>query len=74
MSTGTSLTTTWTQKGGTITTPVNTARMRVQFINQTNAGWLAVDDPVPAGSTVLGAVVLNLALAINHRPGRYMAV
>ena len=44
VSTGTSLTTTWTQKSGTITTPVNTARMRVQFINQTNAGWLAVDD------------------------------
>ena len=44
VSTGTSLTTTWTQKSGTITTPANTARMRVQFINQTNAGWLAVDD------------------------------
>ena len=24
--------------------------------------------------SVLGAVVLNLTLAINHRPGRYMAV
>ena len=24
--------------------------------------------------SVLGAVVLNMTLAINHRPGRYMAV
>jgi len=24
--------------------------------------------------SVVGAVVLNLSLAINHRPGRYMAV
>jgi hypothetical protein len=24
--------------------------------------------------SVVGAVVLNMTLAINHRPGRYMAV
>ena len=24
--------------------------------------------------SLLGAVVLNLTLAINHRPGRYMAI
>ena len=24
--------------------------------------------------SVLGAIVLNLTLAINHRPGRYLAV
>lgn len=34
--------------------------------------WVA-DGPRVAWS-VLGAVVLNLVLAVNHRPGRYMAV
>lgn len=34
--------------------------------------WIA-DGPRVAWS-VLGAVVLNLVLAVNHRPGRYMAV
>ena len=33
-----------------------------------------VTDPWRVALSVLGAVVLNLALAINHRPGRYMAV
>lgn len=31
-------------------------------------GWQQV------GWSVLGAVVLNLTIAINHRPGRYMAM
>ena len=35
---------------------------------------LAVVDWRPIALSVLGAVVLNLALAINHRPGRYMAM
>ena len=26
------------------------------------------------GLIVLGAVALNMTLAINHRPGRYMAI
>ncbi|AOW15384.1 hypothetical protein LPB72_07775 [Hydrogenophaga crassostreae] len=34
----------------------------------------AVVDLERIGWSVLGAVVLNLTLAINHRPGRYMAV
>lgn len=37
-------------------------------------GGLVVADPQRVALSVLGAVVLNLALAINHRPGRYMAV
>lgn len=35
--------------------------------------WV-VGDAVRVAWSVLGAVVLNLTLAINHRPGRYMAV
>ena len=34
----------------------------------------ALREPVQIAWSVLGAVVLNLTLAINHRPGRYMAV
>jgi uncharacterized membrane-anchored protein YitT (DUF2179 family) len=37
-------------------------------------GGLVVADPQRVAWSVLGAVVLNFALAINHRPGRYMAV
>jgi uncharacterized membrane-anchored protein YitT (DUF2179 family) len=33
-----------------------------------------VTDPGRVALSVLGAVVLNLTLALNHRPGRYMAV
>ena len=33
-----------------------------------------VTDAWRVALSVLGAVVLNMALAINHRPGRYMAV
>ena len=29
---------------------------------------------LPAALSILGAAVLNLTLAINHRPGRYMAI
>lgn len=35
---------------------------------------LAVADPQRVALSVLGVVVLNLTLAINHRPGRYAAV
>lgn len=34
--------------------------------------WVA--DPTRVALSVLGGVVLNLALAVNHRPGRYMAL
>lgn len=34
----------------------------------------SVTDPWRVALSVLGAVVLNLTLAVNHRPGRYMAV
>ncbi len=37
-------------------------------------GALWVADPQRVAWSVLGAVVLNLVLAVNHRPGRYMAV
>ncbi|MFZ3128099.1 MAG: YitT family protein [Rhodoferax sp.] len=37
-------------------------------------GALFVADWERVALSVLGAVVLNLTLAINHRPGRYMAV
>ena len=37
-------------------------------------GALFVADWQRVALSVLGAVVLNLTLAINHRPGRYMAV
>ena len=35
---------------------------------------LTVAAPAQLLWSVLAAVVLNLTLAINHRPGRYMAV
>jgi uncharacterized membrane-anchored protein YitT (DUF2179 family) len=38
------------------------------------AGALAVADVPRVALSVLGAVVLNLTLAINHKPGRYLAV
>lgn len=34
----------------------------------------ALREPSQIAWSVLGAVVLNMTLAINHRPGRYMAV
>ena len=37
-------------------------------------GALFIADWQRVALSVVGAVVLNLALAINHRPGRYMAV
>lgn len=35
---------------------------------------LFVVDPVRIGYSLVGAVALNLTLAINHRPGRYIAM
>ena len=37
-------------------------------------GALWVTDGERVALSVLGAVVLNLTLAINHHPGRYMAM
>jgi uncharacterized membrane-anchored protein YitT (DUF2179 family) len=37
-------------------------------------GGLVVADLPRVALSVLGAVVLNMTLAINHRPGRYLAV
>ncbi|MFT3848442.1 MAG: YitT family protein [Propionivibrio sp.] len=34
-------------------------------------GALAIVDPLRVALSVLGALVLNMVLAINHRPGRY---
>jgi uncharacterized membrane-anchored protein YitT (DUF2179 family) len=34
----------------------------------------ALREPAQIAWSVVGAVVLNMSLAINHRPGRYMAV
>jgi hypothetical protein len=36
--------TTWQQKGGTITTPSNAAGLRIQLYNYINSGWVAYDD------------------------------
>jgi RHS repeat-associated protein len=38
------LTTTWQEKGGTITTPANAATMRIRLYNYMNSGWVAYDD------------------------------
>lgn len=35
---------------------------------------LFVVSPMALAASILGAVMLNLAIALNHRPGRYMAV
>jgi len=35
------------------------------------AGALAIVEPLRVGLSVVGALVLNLVLGINHRPGRY---
>lgn len=37
-------------------------------------GGLAVADPSRVALSVLGVVMVNLTLAVNHRPGRYRAV
>ena len=37
------------------------------------AAAFAVVDPPRVGYSVLGALVLNLVLVCNHRPGRYAA-
>jgi uncharacterized membrane-anchored protein YitT (DUF2179 family) len=37
-------------------------------------GALYIADLPRVAWSVAGAVVLNLVLAVNHRPGRYMAV
>jgi len=49
-----------------------TVQMAIDSMIVLGALWVA-DWPRVALS-VLGAVVLNMTLAINHRPGRYMAV
>jgi uncharacterized membrane-anchored protein YitT (DUF2179 family) len=35
---------------------------------------LAIVDPVSVAISVIGAVALNLVVAINHKPGRYLGV
>ena len=35
---------------------------------------LFVVSPMALAASILGAIMLNLAIALNHRPGRYMAV
>ena len=35
---------------------------------------LFVVNPMALTASILGAIMLNLAIALNHRPGRYMAV
>ncbi|GAB4206623.1 MAG: hypothetical protein Fur0019_10060 [Tibeticola sp.] len=48
-------------------------QMAIDSLVVLGALWV-VGDAVRVAWSVLGAVVLNLTLAINHRPGRYMAV
>lgn len=38
------------------------------------AAALAIVEPVLVAVSILGAVALNLVVAINHRPGRYLGV
>ena len=38
------------------------------------AGAIFVVEPMQVVSSLLGAVALNLILAVNHRPGRYVAM
>jgi RHS repeat-associated protein len=38
------LTPTWQQQGGRITTPANTATLRISLYNYMNSGWVAYDD------------------------------
>ncbi len=47
-------------------------QMAIDSLIVSGALWIA--DPSRVAWSVLGAVVLNLVLAVNHRPGRYMAV
>ena len=35
---------------------------------------LAIVDPASVAISVIGAVALNLVVAINHKPGRYLGV
>jgi uncharacterized membrane-anchored protein YitT (DUF2179 family) len=35
---------------------------------------LFVVDPLRIGYSLVGAVALNLTLAVNHKPGRYVAM
>jgi hypothetical protein len=35
---------------------------------------LAVVTPLALAASILGAFALNLAISLNHRPGRYMAM
>lgn len=55
----------WGWRAGTI-------QMGIDALIVLGAFWVT-DGPRVAWS-VVGAVVLNLVLAVNHRPGRYMAV
>lgn len=41
---GSSLSTTWAQKSGTVTTPANAAFVRVFLYNHLSSGWVAFDD------------------------------
>lgn len=38
------------------------------------AAALAIVDPLLVAVSILGAIALNLVVAINHRPGRYLGV
>ncbi len=40
----TAITSTWTQKTGTVTAPSGAAKMRIQLLSYMNAGWVAFDD------------------------------
>ena len=41
---GSTVSTTWTQKGGTITTPANAATLKIYLYSTAASGWVAFDD------------------------------
>ena len=57
---------------GQVRNTAGTTQMGIDSLIVLAALW--VTDWQRLAWSVLGAVVLNLVLAVNHRPGRYMAV
>jgi hypothetical protein len=48
---------TWQYRGGRITTPANTATVRVALINHLNSGWVAFDDVMLTAVTTSTATI-----------------
>jgi YD repeat-containing protein len=59
----TSVSTTWQERGGRITTPANIATLRIQLYNYMNSGWVAFDDvrlnPIGSGTNLVANPVFE---------------